>query len=65
MDNNWKGTVDQNQYGHKGKCVTCESECFTWTGYYRTIDWAFKGVQRHFCPDIQKLEGYSIGDCST
>jgi hypothetical protein len=56
LDNNWGGIIDQSLYEHEGKCVTSESECFIWTSYYRTIDWAFKGVQRHFCSNIQKFE---------
>jgi hypothetical protein len=46
LDSNWRGTlIDQSQFGHQGKCATCESECFIWTNCHIIVNWTSKGVQ--------------------
>ncbi len=65
VGNHWNGTINQNQFGHQGKCAINENECFIWTSCHIIDDWASKGIQKKIYMDIQRLEKYPTKDCST
>jgi hypothetical protein len=65
LDSNWGGIANQSQFGYQGECATSEHEGFTRTNCHKIADWASKGVQSHFCLNIQRSKGYSTNDYST